>query len=131
MKRFIAIILLSFSLAACGPELRTQVLRITDEHVADVENLKIAAGKIAGVSIFDVYLIRDGMGKDIDKLPAESLYILDRIEELAKNKDNLSDAKKASILSLWFRFLSRNVMELLGIYAPHVLKMLGILKFLT
>jgi len=127
MAKILAILSIVILLSGCAM-LREATTRLTDEHIANMENAQVIAERLCTVSNFQSGFLREAMGDNITQLPAEAVAILDEIDILTKDCDcsKLTSRQKGEFLGLWSRFFTLNVMEIIEEFAPQVIQAIGI-----
>jgi len=105
---------------------RDAMLRVTDEHVANVKAAKEVADKIRDVVVFEITFIRAALGSNINMLPMESIKAMEYTYLIAKKEGPLTDEELGCLLGWRVNFYSHIVLEVLNAYAPDVLKALKI-----
>jgi len=120
-------VFLTTALTGCGL-FRRAAIRITDEHIQNIETLKVIAERLAIVSEFSTSFIRTSLGVHINMLPKEAVDVLDAIDELVSTTpvEEMTDAQKGELLGHWTRFVTRNTLEIVSEFAPDVLTVAGI-----
>ncbi len=126
MKRLIIIISLAgLVLSVCGPQVRQNVIKVTDEFAADIKNFEETSLTLAKVTPFLVCWIREELGHNFVELRHYAVELLDKLDKLSK-KDALTPCEAARISAMWARFAQSFALEVLKIYAPDVLNFLKI-----
>lgn len=103
------------SLSACGPQFHEQIMRSMDAHVADIQTIHAMGGKLQPVISNEMQFIRAALGSDLDKLPSESVKLMDAME---------TEQNASALLGMYLRFWIKTTIDLVEQYAPGIIQAL-------
>lgn len=127
-KKLMCLGIIALFLIGCTPMHNTSNSTI-DEYVANIEEAKKNAAKLATLSEFKTCFIRACLGSHIEKLPYEMVMTLDAIDKLLEKigedsdsmTDSMTDCQKGQILGLWTRLVALGILEAVEEINPGIL----------
>lgn len=129
MKKILTVVMISavlggsVLLSGCA-SIREPILELSREDLANADTTREAAKNLIEVWALRSGFIRAYLGDRISDMPIRFVATLDKLDDLYKHRNTLTDYGYGAVLGFHLRMIEETIRECLKIHAPELLRYL-------